>query len=201
MIPVLLAMALWAIVHSYTAGQFKTAFRERFGERAYHGLYRILYNLFAGLSLAPIMLLVIIAPSGVVWNVPLEWEPALLAIQAVGLLGAALSLLQIDVLRFLGLRQAWAYITGAPLPLPDEPFQAGGVYGLVRHPLYFFSLLASWPVTTMTGAYLGWCIGLTAYFLIGSRLEERRLAAAFGETYAHYRARVPWMLPLPRPRS
>lgn len=201
MIPVLLAMAAWALAHSYTAGSFKAIFRARFGERAYHGLYRILYNIFAALTLIPVFGMVILLPNTVVWNIDLTWEPLLLGIQLVGLVGLVVSLLQIDALRFAGLRQAWVYLRGGALPLPEEPLQTGGLYALVRHPLYLFALLTSWPVTTMTAPYLGWCIGVTAYFVVGSLLEEQRLLAAFGDEYARYRARVPWLLPLPRPRA
>jgi cell division protein FtsL len=38
---------------------------------------------------------------------------------------------------------------------------------------------------------------VTAYFVIGSRLEERKLLAQYGEAYARYRALVPGLLPRP----
>lgn len=202
MIPVLVAMVLWAFFHSYTAGRFKTLFRSRFGERAYHGLYRIFYNIFALLTLAPIMLLMAYSDSRTIWIVDsTPGKMILTAIQLIGGVGLVVSLLQIDILRFAGLRQAWAYFTDQPLPLAEEPLQTRGLYALVRHPLYLFAMLASWPMATMTDTYLGWCIGITVYFVIGSVLEERRLAAAFGDQYTHYRTRVPWLIPFPRPHS
>lgn len=198
MVAVLIAMLFFGLVHSLTAGSTKQWFRRRFGERAYHGLYRLFYNVFSLLTIAPALFLMVFYDNGIVWNIDLRWEPVLLAIQAVGGIGLIVSVLQIDSLRFAGIKQVMAYLSGAALPLPDEPLQTGGVYRLVRHPLYLFSLLALWPVTVMTSAYLGFCIGATLYFVIGSIIEERRMVEYYGDAYRAYRARVPWLIPFVR---
>lgn len=198
---VLFAFLIFAVIHTLMAGRFKQAFRKWFGDRAYYGLYRLLYNAFSLITLLPVVLLVVFNEGGVVWRVPLSWEPVMLAAQLIGLIGLAVSLLQIDLMRFAGITQAWHYVMRRPLPLPDEPLQIKGLYRLMRHPLYLFSLLILWPVTTMTWAYLGFCIGATVYFAIGSVYEERRLLAAYGDSYAAYQARVPWLIPWPRGRK
>jgi len=54
-----------------------------------------------------------------------------------------------------------------------------------------------WPVTTMTDAYFGFAIGATIYFVVGSYYEEKRLLVVFGEDYAAYQRRVPWLFPAP----
>jgi len=38
---------------------------------------------------------------------------------------------------------------------------------------------------------------ITAYFIAGSRLEEDKLLAVYGETYRRYMAKVPGLMPLP----
>jgi methanethiol S-methyltransferase len=198
----LAAMLLYGLLHSILAGQrVKTTFCQRYGKHAYHGLYRFLYNALAAALFAPIILLVIFNPGGLIWSISPDWELPLLIIQAVGIAGVLAALLQIDLLRFAGLRQLAAYLTDRPLPLPEEAMQQRGMYGYMRHPLYFFSLLVIWPVTTMTESYFGFCIGATGYFLIGSRYEERRLVAAFGQEYITYRRSVPWLVPFLRPRN
>jgi protein-S-isoprenylcysteine O-methyltransferase Ste14 len=65
----------------------------------------------------------------------------------------------------------------------------------VRHPLYLFSLLAIWPSPIMTESLLAFNAAATLYFVVGSRLEEKRLIAAFGQTYLDYQRRVPWLIP------
>ncbi len=200
MLVVLIAMIVYALLHSWLAGQkMKAAFLKRFGERAYHGLYRLFYNVLAVIMILPIFLIVIFRPGQVVWSVDLRLEPLLLIIQAIGLIGATVSLLQIDLLRFVGISQLAAYLRNQPLPLPDEPLQTKGLYALTRHPLYAFSLMVLWPVTTMTSAYLGFCIGATIYFLIGSYYEERRLIQNMGQTYLDYQSRVFWLTPRNKP--
>jgi protein-S-isoprenylcysteine O-methyltransferase Ste14 len=198
----LLGMLAYGMLHTALAGWFKPRFRARFGERTYHGVYRIVFNLVAVVSLLPvaIALLLIDRESLVIWQLSPALEPILWIFRLIGLAGLGLSVLQIDTGRFLGISQLHAYQQGRDLPLPDEPLQTGGVYHIVRHPLYLFSLMLIWPVGTMRAGYFGFCVGTTIYFLVGSLFEERRLLAGFGPAYADYRDRVPWMIPFVRIR-
>ena len=196
---VFISMLIYGIIHSIAAGRFKTVFRMQFGERAYEGLYRLLYNIFAVISLAPVSYLFTFHPGNIVWEINLQYEPILLIIQAIGLIGSAISLFQIDLGYFLGVTQFINYIRNkGENQAEEEQMQRGGLYAFVRHPLYLFSILAIWPVTTMTEAYLGFCLGVTAYFVIGSLYEERRLAEKFGEQYRLYQQNVPWLIPFLR---
>lgn len=201
MLIVLFSFLIYAIIHSLLAGKnAKAAIRHRLDDRAYYGLYRLGYNIFALLTVAPILWLMKQFPGGTIWSIPNDWQPILLFIRGIGLIGFSLSLLQIDLGRFSGLRQFYAYMSGKSLPLPDEPLQTGGVFALVRHPLYLFSLMLTWPMATMSAAYFGFALSITLYFMIGSRLEEKRLLMGFGASYAAYQQRVPWLIPVPRIR-
>jgi len=66
----------------------------------------------------------------------------------------------------------------------------------VRHPWYFFALVIIWT-RDMNAAMLITAILLTLYFVIGSRLEERKLLRYHGEIYRRYQERVPGLVPLP----
>ena len=110
-------------------------------------------------------------------------------------IGLALALMQIDALRFLGIKDAVAYLCGRQLPLPPEPLATRGVYRLVRHPLYLFSAIALWSSPVMTESLVGFALGATIYFALGSILEERKMARVFGPDYVAYRKRVPWLIP------
>ena len=198
---IITALAIFGVVHSWVAGQgVKHWFRRRFGERAYEGFYRVAYNVLAVVMLAPVAALIVLTPGNVVWQV--ESAPLALLLNSLRLAGVVtlgVALLQIDLARFAGLSQVVAFYAGYPLPLPPEPLQTGGLYAHVRHPLYVASLLVLWPAPTMTEALLAFNLGSTAYFLLGSIVEERRLVDAFGPAYVTYRQRVPWMLPRLRP--
>ncbi|MBZ0296027.1 MAG: hypothetical protein K8L99_25935, partial [Anaerolineae bacterium] len=164
MIPMLLAVLAFGVIHSLLAGQSaKQALRQRLGNYTYHGLYRLLYNLLAVVTLLPAAYLILFRSGAVVWQIT-GWAAILcLVIQVVGLIGLSVSLLQIDLGQFTGLSQLLAYLRGQSLPLPTEPLQVNGVYRLVRHPLYLFSLMVIWPVLTMTESLLAFNIGATVY--------------------------------------
>ena len=198
MIPILLTMLIFGVIHSLLAESgVKQAFQKRFGAYAYHGFYRLLYNLFAVITLLPVAFIMLSSPGRVIWQVDGLMAWVLRIIQLIGLVGLSISLLQIDLGQFLGLKQLRAYLRQQPLPLPLEPLQTNGLYSLVRHPLYLFSLMLIWPLQTMTESLLAFNIAATLYFVLGSLLEERRLLALFGQDYADYQQRVPWLIPLP----
>lgn len=197
----LLAIIAYGILHSILAGSRAKAWaRARLGDRRYEGFYRLFYNVISAILFVPVVLAVVAAPARVVWRVPMPWAAVMLLVQLSGLVALVAAVLQADPLRFAGLKQALAYLRGEPLPLHPEPLQQSGFYGFVRHPLYLFSMLALWPTPVMTDTFLAFTLGATAYFIAGSRLEERRLAQEFGADYHRYRRRVPWLLPWPRPR-
>jgi len=198
MVFVFIGMLAFAALHSVTADQrVKQAFKNRFGERAFHGLYRLIYNLVALITIAPVMLFIWLG-GDVIWVAPESLEPPFLLVQLVGTIGVGISLLQINLGQFSGLSQFYAYLTDKPLPLPAEKLKKRGMYQFVRHPLYLFSLMAMWPVLAMTDALLAFNIGATLYFIIGSLWEEKRMIAAYGDEYRAYRDRVPWLIPFLR---
>ncbi|NDJ55124.1 MAG: isoprenylcysteine carboxylmethyltransferase family protein [Chloroflexi bacterium] len=196
------AMLGFGVIHSLTAGlKLKQGLTGIFGERPIQGLYRFAYNAFSVLTILPALVLVLVLPNETVYAVGLPWSVLLTALQVTGLVGLVISVLSIDLLRFVGLSQIVALVDDKPLPLPEEDLQTNGVYRLVRHPLYFFSLLLIWAVPVMTVNWLVFCLGSTAYFVFGSLIEERRMLNAFGDRYARYMKQVPWMLPWPRPKQ
>lgn len=192
----LAAILVYGAFHSLLAAfGVKAWFVVAFGRRAYEGVYRLFFNAVATISFLPVLIVVGANPGETIWQADAPLSYVLLGIQAVALIGLTISLLQIDTMRFLGLSQYVAWQNGKPLPLPEEPLQTGGVYALVRHPLYFFSLMLLWPTPMMTTGTLGLVIGVTLYFAFGSLLEEQKLQRAFGQTYFDYQARVAWMIP------
>lgn len=193
-----LAFALFAIIHSLTAGLgLKTWLKGRLGERVVEGWYRLGYNILSAILLLPVLAMLVALPDVTLYRVdgPAAW--LMRAVQLAGVVGLVVAGSQTDIWRFAGVSQAVAYLRGDPLPLPPQPLVTGGLYRLVRHPLYFFSLLAIWPTPVMTVNGLIFNIAATLYFIIGSRIEEGRLLRAYGETYRAYRSHVSWLLPLP----
>jgi methanethiol S-methyltransferase len=195
MLIIAVSMLGFAVLHSITADKHvKRWFAKTFGERTYEGFYRLFYNIVSVMSLAPIFLYMW-QIAKVIYTVPTWLAPIFTIIQLIGSIGLIISIIQIDWARFAGIKQLFAYLTGAELPLADEPLQFKGLYAWVRHPLYFFSLLALWFSPSMTDSALLFNLAATAYFVIGSRIEEGRMLEIYGEVYDNYRQRVPWLIP------
>jgi hypothetical protein len=104
----LASFIIWALVHSLTAASStKSAFRKQFGERAYQGLYRLLYNVLSLVSFVPVLYaLWTQIPQVTLWTIPYPWRYITMGIQLLALGGLTLSLWQTDVWSFAGLRQA-----------------------------------------------------------------------------------------------
>ena len=202
MIPFLITFLIWALLHSLTAmTRTKALVRRWMGERPYAGLYRLLYNLFAFVTILPVFYVMWTAvPRTELWSIPTPWLYGAQALRLVGVIGLLIALWQTDIWDFVGLRQAVRFLQGEEeMSLPPR-LVTGGMYAIVRHPLYFFSMLFLWLNPVMLLPSFLFNLLATGYFYAGSRVEERRLAAFFGERYVAYRRRVPGLFPIPKRR-
>jgi protein-S-isoprenylcysteine O-methyltransferase Ste14 len=184
----IITIALWGLVHSLLASMsFKNLFRKTLGD-GFMKFYRALYNLFAVMSIAPILYLLVSLPNLILYQVPVPWKYMLLAGQGISALFLLIAVLQTDLLSFAGLRQLIA---------AEKPGKlvTGGLYRIVRHPLYTFSLLILWLSPSMTMNSFVVYSALTTYVLIGIVFEERKLLREFGNDYANYKLATPLLLP------
>jgi hypothetical protein len=111
------------------------------------------------------------------------WIFAIVQIAGVWLI--AQSVRAIDPLELAGIRNP---------KMVDEELQTGGVYGLVRHPLYFGWVLVVFGAAHMTGDRLTFAVVTTAYLVIAMPWEERSLERAFGVSYRRYKEAVRWKI-------
>jgi len=155
--------------------------------------YRIGFNIIAVLGLLPILWLLFSHPGPVVWS----WS-GLSAYIANGLALAAVAgffytLRDYDGSEFLGLRQ---WFNQTRTVEDQECFHITSAHRFVRHPWYSFSLLIIWT-RDMSAAMLLSALVMTAYFIVGSRMEERKLIAYHGQRYRRYMGKVAGLVPLP----
>jgi protein-S-isoprenylcysteine O-methyltransferase Ste14 len=187
---VFLVVSVYGFIHSLLASlKAKVLARDWFGSSA-DRWYRLAYNLFATLSLLPVLALLLALPDIRLYAIPFPWVLITLAIQFLAMLALAVGLLQTGVWSFLGLRQ----LIGPPEAGPPR-LVVTGLNGWVRHPLYTAGLVFIWLSPVMTVNLLTLNVGLTLYIVIGAWLEERKLWREFGETYAEYRERTPMLVP------
>jgi methanethiol S-methyltransferase len=182
-------LALFAIQHSVMA---RPAFKRWWTRIVPKEAERSTYILFS--SIALIILFLYWEPlGGGVWDVQSPIGRQLLyGGFAFGWLLVFLSTFLINHFDLFGLRQIWFQLRREPYK--PVPFRTPMLYRVVRHPLYVGLLLAFWSTPTMTLTHLFFALATTGYILIAIQLEERDLLAEHPE-YAHYRKRVPMLLP------
>ena len=188
----IIAIVVWGIVHSLLASLgFKELLRRSFGDGVMR-FYRLFYNLFAVISFLPALYLMVSLPDQPLYRVPSPWSYLMRAGQGFSLLLLIVSVLQTDVLSFVGLRQL------VEVQKPGA-LVTRGLYRFVRHPLYTFSLFILWLSPSMSLNSFIVYLALTIYILIGIIFEERKLLREFGQDYASYRAATPMLIPGVRP--
>lgn len=75
-----------------------------------------------------------------------------------------------------------------------------GILGVIRHPWYTGVLLLLWTIDIDLSRLVA-SGTLTAYVIVGTFLEERKLVREFGDAYRDYQGRVSMFLPLKWLRS
>jgi protein-S-isoprenylcysteine O-methyltransferase Ste14 len=125
---------------------------------------------------------------GVLWTSSGPLHAALVTVQLLGVGLSGYASRQLDVLSLAGIRQARHDVRGRPVLV------ARGLYGFVRHPIYFAWLLMVWPAPVMTGTRLVFAAVSTAYLVLAIPIEERALRREFGPHYGRYACAVRWRL-------
>jgi len=188
-ITILLSLAIWGAIHSLLASHFAKDMLVGILGRGLGRFYRFGYNVFAVVSFSPILYLMGILPDRMVYEVPSPWNLAMLAGQLVAAALLLVAFLQTDSLSFIGLRQFFEEKENS------GPLVTRGLYRMVRHPLYTFSLLYIWLMPTVSQNSLTLYIGATIYVLVGIYFEERKLLRDFGDAYAAYKRTTPMLIP------
>lgn len=193
-----------ALANAVLIAQFPLAHSALLGKRGRQILGRLVpgphgrtlatttYALIASLQL--LALFTFWTPSGIVW-----WQAQGLAFGALcTAYGAAWLLLlkasldagaevQSGALGWMSLMQNIA------VRFPDMP--DGGLFRLIRQPIYVAFALTLWTVPVWTPDQLVLAICYTAYCLIAPRRKEARFDTLHGARFRDYRARVPYAVP------
>jgi methanethiol S-methyltransferase len=191
----LLALAWlgYGVVHSVLASLVVKRWVERHAAALYPA-YRVIYNVVAVLLLIPIAYLVLShrGPLLWAWDGPVRWLGHALALGAVAAL--LVSFRYYDGGEFLGFRQ-WRTRQPGQAARASH-LRLSPLHRYVRHPWYCASLVLVWT-RDMDAALLVSAVMVSAYFVVGARLEEAKLIVEFGAAYRRYMARVAGLMPLP----
>lgn len=173
----------FALVHSLMAtNSIKTKLYAK-GLATHH--YRLLYSVFGIITTGFWLWAIYQLADAPLYQVDGFMVYILYATQIVGLMIAMAAFIPIDGAVFLGLRKA---------EQSNDPFIVQGVFKYVRHPMYagFMLVLLAKPEQTEIGLHFALAVSL--YFIIGSKLEEKRMLAEH-PNYAEYQQKVGAFLP------
>ena len=186
---ILAAVLVYGLVHSFLASlQVKARTRHWLGKTA-DRWFRLLYNLFAVLTLIPIIFLPVLLIDRHLYAIPFPWVILTILVQLLALVALGVGVWQTGAASFIGLAQLFN------LPVPPSRLVVDGLYRWVRHPLYTAGLVFLWLTPVMTWNLLALDIGATLYIWIGIYFEERKLHKEFGEAYNRYRQVTPMLIP------
>ena len=184
-IELVLYFLFFAIIHSFLAMDRAKNKAEKLLGKGYR-YYRIIYTLISIPLFAPAFIVWITYSNStpVVYTIPQNFYPVIILVRlaALGMFGFAV--LQIDFLEFIGLKRQ-----------KKNVLITGGVYGIVRHPIYTAGILLLITKMEMTLLDITAVLLVVVYLIIGAFIEERRLLSAYGDEYRKYQQRVSMFLP------
>ncbi len=129
----------------------------------------------------------------VVWNIP-DWSLWPLRIVMVGMVGAQIYSTTLLGAKFLtGIAHLKSLRKGTPLREPE--FKERGLYRWIRHPIAASQIVMIWTAGTMFADRMVLALMWTAWIVVASALEDRRLGEEFGEGYEAYRRRAGFLWP------
>ena len=179
---------LFALHHSLFA---RTSLKHRVQRAIPSHLERSLYTWIA--SLLFIITVAAWQPvPGTLYRVSGSWAWIGVAAQVAGFVLTFLGARAVDALDLAGVRPF--LLRQGDEPPRHVPLTTSGVFGLVRHPLYFGWALFVFGATHMTATRFLFAVVSTAYIALAIPWEERSLVAAFGADYLAYRKKVRWRM-------
>lgn len=188
---ILLIGAAYGVLHSTLASNRVKNLAARRFSGIFPRHYRLFYSLMAVVSTFAYFSAVLLFPDQALYRIQPPWLYLTLTIQLVTGVCFISALFQNSLLGFSGLASLLS-----KRPSGEERLTTNGFYRYTRHPLYLFALIMLWLLPVVSWNILALVIGVTVYTLIGSLLEERRLAQQFGQEYADYKKRTPWLIPI-----
>ena len=187
-----LLLILWCVLHSAMISIAVTEYvKKRLGPN--YRFYRVFFNIISILTLIPVVFIAHSAQTPVIFG----WS-GYMRIGQVLILGLAVLFFFLggrhyDIRQVTGVKQAREGT--ADLAITDTgELDTSGVLGITRHPWYLATLLLIWARQMDVSAIIVNVI-LTAYLIVGTYLEEKKLVREFGENYRNYQKKVSMLIP------
>lgn len=187
----LLLGMLWiayGVLHSVLASiWFKVWAKKRLGTLFRY--YRLLYTIFAFITLFLLLLFLFQMPSYRLYN----------HIYFTYFLGGCLLFTGLAIM-LVCIKKYFLSLSGIRTLTAEKPASEliiTGIHKYIRHPLYLGTFIFIWGLFVMipTVSLLITNIIITVYTLIGTGYEEKKLEMEFGNSYRQYKKSVPKIIP------
>jgi len=174
---------IFGVLHSLTATESLKLWIYRKGIAEHH--YRLVYSIFGLMTTGVWLMLIYGLPDVPFYQLEGFGRYVLYFLQLVGVSIVFSTLIPIDGAEFLGLKK--------PKHQAD-PFVVRGIYQYIRHPMYAGSMLFLLAKPEMSMNSFHFALAVSLYFMMGSRLEEKRMLANRPD-YAKYQQQVGAFIP------
>jgi len=166
----------------------------------YYAFYRLSYVLISVILLFPIINITAELDNDIIITYTLPWSIVRYALIIFSLLIFFKAFIfDYDALSFFGIRQIMNFKKKKTIN-PAEGIKKSGLLGIIRHPMYFALIIFLWCQTFRLSDIVANTV-LTAYIIIGTKLEERKLVLEFGASYIQYQKEVPMLIPFAKLKS
>ncbi len=202
------ATAIYGLVHSALASRKAKQTAERMvGSRYRNAFYRTFYLAQSVLTIIPLVVYIRRQPSKTLYHIQGVSAAPLRLAQLAGVFWAIYAAYEVGMTEILGVRPLRQLLKKkgfvAPEPEAQGPALAengalriNGPFRFSRHPLNLAPFFILWLNPRQTTNLLAYNSMSTVYLLIGSRHEEIRLRAAYGDPYRQYeKGPIPFYFP------
>ncbi len=187
---ILAITALYGLIHSLLASRKAKELAAAWMGPLYYW-YRMAYNIFAFITLLPVLAVAVTLPDKTISSLPAPWSWVLIILQLTGVIFASMAVFQTGPGYLSGLRQLVEKADKGS----SGKLETGGLYRIVRHPIYTGSILFLWAAPELTWNGLALRLAFTLYFIVGGIVEEKKLVDEFGDEYRAYRLKTPMIIP------
>ena len=186
---------LWCSLHSLLISRFFiTKMKNILGIK--FAYYRLAFNAFSLLTLIPVVIYQQLLSEGIIFSWPGSWNMLKFGMYLASFVLFYGGYRVFDMPYVLGTKQVNEMRENKKVDAMD--FYTTGILEYVRHPWYSGSIILVWAFGSISDVSLVSKIILTAYLIIGTFLEEKKLVHEIGEPYLAYRKKVPMFIPWKR---
>ena len=183
---------IWCTIHSFLASDTVNQWIQSKPGR-YPNYFRLFYNLLAGISLAPVLWYGRLFEPQIIFHFTGVWTVLQIILVGIAIFFFWSGAREYDLAYFSGLRQIKF---DEKASVESVNLSTAGILQTTRHTWYTGGIIFIWCYDgqlSLSGIISDTIISI--YFIIGAKLEEKKLVKNFGSQYTEYQDKVSMLIP------